>query len=68
MEAHKGHCGRAPSSRQGSPALAGEDLFVVLVGQPRVGDRRATAQGGCLGRHDLVQPRIEIGVHVGYEG
>jgi hypothetical protein len=69
------HSGRGPQGTlrsrtepcQRLPALAQEDLFVVLVGQPGVSDRRSTTKRSGLGCADLVQPRIDLSVHAGHE-
>ncbi len=49
------------------PARRREVLLEQLVGEPRVGDSRLTPQFLRLGRADLVQPAIDLGVDPAHE-
>jgi hypothetical protein len=49
------------------PALGSGQLVVGLVGEPGVGCRGRALERGGLGRAEMVQARIDLGVHPGDE-
>jgi hypothetical protein len=79
VDAHSGRWGLAPSAASAFQPAAAEDLLVVRVGQPGVGDRGLTAQRGVVRqlpvdlavdaadeeRRDRAQPRQVVAVGLG---
>ena len=56
-----------PRGRQRGPPRRGDHRLVALVGQPGVRDRGPPAQARPPRGADLVQPRVDLGVHPGDE-